>query len=331
MKQIYSILLLIFLCGFASAQSKTDLKFNESGEFKILQFTDTHINMEVGKNLEVFQIVETILKAEKPDFVIFTGDVTTQPDPQRTYDRFFTIFEKYKTPWAVVFGNHESERNISRKVLADYLNHLPYCLNNDKGEITGNSNFVLEVKGKGNKTDALLYCLDSNSYSTLKPKIEGYGWFAFDQIKWYREKSQHYTKLNGGMPIPAIALFHIPIPEYINAWENKLNPPIGARYEDEGSPEINTGMFAAMLECGDVMGTFVGHDHINDYIGVHHGIALAYGRTSNVKNNPEIHQIAGGRVIVLKEGERKFDTWIRDMNGNIVLECKFPDSFNQKP
>lgn len=44
------------------------------------------------------------------------------------------------------------------------------------------------------------------------------------------------------------------------------------------APLLNTGMFAAMKEAGDVMGTFVGHDHDNDYSVMWHGILLAYGR-----------------------------------------------------
>ena len=88
-------------------------------------------------------------------------------------------------------------------------------------------------------------------------------------------------------------------------------------------------MFAAMLESGDVMGTFVGHDHINDYIGVQYGIALAYGRITKTMRGA-VDPKPGGRVIILKEGERKFDTWIREGNGNKVLECSFSDSFNKK-
>lgn len=55
-----------------------------------------------------------------------------------------------------------------------------------------------------------------------------------------------------------------------------------------------------MLESGDVMGTFVGHNHINDYIGVQYGIALAYGRITKTIGDPTDPK-AGGRVIVLKK------------------------------
>uniref|UniRef100_UPI003216D4DE metallophosphoesterase family protein n=1 Tax=uncultured Draconibacterium sp. TaxID=1573823 RepID=UPI003216D4DE len=320
---------LLFLVSVAGAQSNTELKFDKNNRFKIVQFTDTHIDVENSKNLEVYQTVETVIKIEKPDFIIFTGDIMTQRNPQAGYELLIPIIQKYKIPWAVVFGNHESESNTTRKELAAYVQDLPYCLNNDDGSTDGNSNFVLEIKGKSGKTGALLYCMDSNSYSTLKPKVEGYGWFTFGQINWYRQKSKAFTRANGGNPLPALAFFHIPLPEYTAAWNNQINPPVGVKNEDECSPDINTGMFSAMLESGDVMGTFVGHDHINDYIGVHYGMALAYGRVTKIMKNPEEDPLAGGRVIVLTKGKRIFDTWIRDMNGKKELECSWPGSFSK--
>lgn len=48
-------------------------------------------------------------------------------------------------------------------------------------------------------------------------------------------------------------------------WERKTC--YGSKFERVCCPEVNTGLFAAMLERGDVMGTFAGHDHINDYWG----------------------------------------------------------------
>ena len=330
MKIFYYSLICLLVFGFvANAQNKEELKFNEKGEFKIVQFTDTHIDFDSKSNLNVYEIMKEVVEIEKPDFVILTGDIITQNDPQYAYRRLDTIFTEANIPWAMVFGNHDSQNNFSRENLAEFLHKLPLCLNNDKGETHGNSNFVLPVYGKNKKTEALLYCMDSNSYSTLKPLVDGYGWFDFSQVNWYRKKSKKFTMANDGNPLPALAFFHIPLPEYTDAWNNKVTPPLGVKNEDECSPDINTGMFSAMLESGDVMGTFVGHDHINDYIGVHYNIALAYGRVTKIMRSVE-DPLAGGRVIVLKEGERMFDTWIRDLNGKKELECRWPDSFEQK-
>lgn len=327
MKNLYYSLICLFVFGFAAnAQNKKELTFNEKGEFKIVQFTDTHIDFSSNSNLNVYEIMKGVVEIEKPDFVILTGDIITQNDPQDAYQRLENLFSEANIPWAMVFGNHDSQSNLSREKLAELLQNFPNCLNNDSGDTFGNSNFVLPVYGKNKKTEALLYCMDSNSYSTLKPNVDGYGWLDFSQINWYREKSSNYTHANNGNPLPALAFFHIPLPEYSNAWKNKVNRPIGVKFEDECSPDINTGMFSAMLESGDVMGTFVGHDHINDYIGVYYNIVLAYGRVTKMMRGRR-DPLAGGRVIVLKEGERSFDTWIRDLNGKKELECQWPESF----
>ena len=120
--------------------------------------------------------------------------------------------------------------------------------------LIGNSNFALPVYGKSKKPEAILYCMDSNAYSTMKPRVEGYGWFDFSEIDWYRQKSIKYTRANGGTPLPALAFFHIPLPEYDLACNDPQLIRIGEKKEKVCCPDINTGMFAAMLECGDVMG-----------------------------------------------------------------------------
>lgn len=324
------MVLLLLTCTARSQDIK--LRFRDDGAFKIVQFTDTHIDLPSKKNLNVYGIIEKILEAEKPDFAILTGDVITQDDPWEAYRQLSEVFKRAGVPWAVVFGNHDGEQNTPREQIAKFLVKLPLCLNADDGTedgVYGSSNFVLPVWGENDKIAALIYCMDSNSYSTLKPTVDGYGWFDFSQINWYLDQSGKFTKANGGKPLPAVAFFHIPLPEYTMAWNNKVNPPLGVKNEDECSPDINTGMFTAMLTAGDVMGTFVGHDHINDYIGVYYHIALAYGRVTKVMRNPEEDPLAGGRVIVLREGQRKFETWIRNMDGRRELDCIWPDAFSK--
>ncbi|MEX0883957.1 MAG: metallophosphoesterase family protein [Cyclobacteriaceae bacterium] len=267
-----------------------------------------------------------MLAFEKPDLVVLTGDIATDGNPKKTYLAFERLFTEEKMPWIVTFGNHDSQADLSRKEVADFLSGLRYCLNDDKGETYGNSNFVYPVRNKDDKAKALIYLMDSNDYSTLKPDVDGWGWFDHSQVIWYKEKSREYTNSNNNVPLPALAFFHIPLPEYYQAWSNKEANAIGKRKEDECGPEINTGMFAAMLECKDIMGTFVGHDHNNDYIGVYYDMALAYGRVTKTKTYRKA-PVEGGRIIVLKEGKRRFDTWIREENGKKAYSCTWPDSF----
>lgn len=92
---------------------------------------------------------------------------------------------------------------------------------------------------------------------------------------------------------------------------------VGRRAENECPGALNPGMFAAMAETGSILGVFVGHDHDNDYIVAHHGIALGYGRFSG-GNTTYNNLRPGARVIVLHEGERGFETWIREDDGRRV-------------
>ena len=60
------------------------------------------------------------------------------------------------------------------------------------------------------------------------------------------------------------------------------------------------------------MATFVGHDHVNDYVVDWKGILLCYGRFTG--GNTVYHDIPGGngaRVIELTQGVRSFKTWER--------------------
>ncbi|RKD90362.1 metallophosphoesterase family protein [Mangrovibacterium diazotrophicum] len=327
MKRLVGVVLFaFFIVVSVNGQEKQTLKFNNNRELKILQFTDTHTNIEKNKRVEVFEYIRKIVELEKPDLVVLTGDIATDGNPARTYDAFEKLFEEENLPWALVLGNHDSQADWNRQQVATYVQGLKNCLNADRADTDGGSNFVLPVYSSDNEKEALLYFMDSQAYSTLEPLVGGWGWFSHNQVEWYRAQSAQFTAQNNGKPFPALAFFHIPLPEYYAAWTNKDAKAVGRRIESECGPEINTGMFAAMVESGDVMGTFVGHDHYNDYIGVQYNIALAYGRVTKPREKRK-QPIPGGRMIVLKEGQRAFDTWIRDVNGKKVYECKYPASF----
>jgi hypothetical protein len=81
-----------------------------------------------------------------------------------------------------------------------------------------------------------------------------------------------------------------------------------------------------MRESGDVMGIFVGHDHDNDFVAMYHGILLGYGRFSG--GNTEYNHLSnGGRVIILKEGKRSFDTYVHLRSGEIINRVTYPKTF----
>ena len=321
-KFIISILLLVFLvCGVCKAGEP--LKFNMHGAFKIVQFTDTHFHYESSKSEVVLEMMNEVLDIEQPDLVLFTGDIVTLAPLKEGWIKITESLVNRQIHWAVTIGNHDDEQDKKRDEILPLIKDIPFNVTQVGAEdVYGQGNYVLPILNKaGEKTSALLYCMDSNAYTPIEG-IGDYGWFHLSQIDWYRQVSAEWTRKNESKPLPALAFFHIPLPEYKEAWEMKDKRLVGVKNEAVCSPVFNSGMFAAMLHQGDVMGTFVGHDHDNDFLAPYCGIALAYGRFSG---GATIYGdlTNGARVIVLKEGKRRFTSWLRIRGGDKINTVKF--------
>lgn len=303
------------------------LKFNAQGKFKVVQFTDIHYKAGAEPSKNSISMMETTLDTEKPDLVVFTGDIVVSEPTKQGWDEVLDVVISRNIPYMVSFGNHDDEKEMKRNEVADYVAAKKLLVNNKAKiqNVDGYLNAAVPVLGKDNKPGAVLYVMDSHAYST-HPKVKGYGWFSQNQIDWFSKTSAQFKK-PGADTLAALAFFHIPLPEYTTAFNDPKNKRLGVRYEAECPPAINTGMFAAMLQAGDVLGTFVGHDHVNDYLVDYYGIALAYGCWSGSANTYQRNK-NGARIIELTEGHRGFSTYLREFDGNILYKTDYP--FAQK-
>ncbi|MDR0430838.1 MAG: metallophosphoesterase family protein [Tannerellaceae bacterium] len=316
------------LCQLIYAQ-QPPLKFNMDGTFKIVQFTDIHYIHNNPESAISIERINEILDAEKPDLVVLTGDIIYGNPAKEGLLYVLKQISDKRIPFACTFGNHDDEQGLTRAELYDIIKTVPYNLTATTEGLSGVTNFILPVKSNaGNKDAAILYCIDSHAYSSVEG-VDGYDYIKFDQIQWYREKSKSYAKQNGGHPIPSLAFFHIPLPEYNQAATDETAILIGSRKEKACAPRLNSGLFAAMKEMGDIMGMFVGHDHDCDYAVLWKGIMLAYGRYTG--GNTVYNNLSNGaRVIELTEGEKGFKTWIHLKGNEIVNRIKYPDDFIKK-
>ena len=318
----------LLMCIGISPMKSQDLKFGEDKKFKVVQFTDVHWKADSIASEKAGERMSEVLDAEKPDLVIFTGDVIFGKPADKSMRCALEPTIKRGIPFAVTFGNHDDELGMSRKELYDFIKDMPGNLTSTIEGLSGVTNFILPVKASdGSKDAALLYVFDSHSYATLKG-IKGYGWIKHDQVQWYIDESKKFTEANGGTPLTALSFFHIPLPEFHEAVQNEGSFLIGTRKEKACAPEINTGLFAAMKEAGDVLGVFVGHDHVNDYAVSWKGIMLCYGRFTGGKT--VYHDMPGGngaRVIELTEGVRQFRSWIRLKDGQVINEFTYPSEW----
>lgn len=198
----------LVIYSFYKLRTEKHLMFNKDGYFKIVQFTDVHYKYDDQANSQIaLDRINEVLDAEHPDFVIFTGDVVASNEAYKGLDIVLEPCMKRGVPFAVVFGNHDDEYDRTRVELYDYIAGKQGCMMPAR---TGNHvpDYTLTVMSskEQDKRAALLYCMDSHSYTKLK-SVPGYDWIKFDQILWYRAQSMEFTKQNDGAPLPALAFF----------------------------------------------------------------------------------------------------------------------------
>jgi hypothetical protein len=312
MKKTIGILFVILTMSMFSweidGQSNPVLKFNHNGKFKIAQFTDVHFQYDSYRSDSALAIMKTVIEQEKPDLVILTGDIVCSKNTRQAWISLSKVLINAKVPWAVILGNHDAQYELTKPQIMGTIVGMPYNLTkNGPKDVSGNGNYVLQIQSStSSKASALLYCFDSHMGFHPKTNLGNYEWVDFSQISWYRKQSSKFTKKNEGNPMPALAFLHIPLPEYKEVINKSTT--VGLQMETICSPDLNSGLYAALLESKDVMGVFAGHDHSNNYIGCLRDICLAYGNVTGRQCYGNIGR--GARIIELYEGGRKFDTWI---------------------
>lgn len=288
-----------------------DMPYKEN--YTVLQITDTHWPSQkdwtAGKDLVKRTVEDTIKANQKPDFIVVTGDCIDASCMDDWY-KYCDFFNEFKTPWTLTFGNHDARALFSMDELTGYLNvrsasstsYLKFK-NNINDNIYGDANFAINLKENG-KTKEQLIIMDSNRY-----RVDNYVYYDYiheDQIEWYRRLIEQTKLENDNSVVPSVAFFHVPIPEYLNAYEEVLkgqNKYIDGECREEiYCPHKNSGLFNVMKELGSTKGIFVGDAHCNDFTIEYQGIKLTYG----VKSSTNVYHdkdMLGGRIITFhKDG-----------------------------
>jgi hypothetical protein len=316
-----------------SSSEKPALRFDAKGQFKIVQITDTHWNEQPEKCRQTLEVLNHVLDQEKPDLAILTGDIVVLREaPLDGWRDVTEPLRRRKIPWAAVLGNHDDEYcGVSRHNIIKHLATMPYSLTEEGQEsLGGTGNYILSIAGRDSKPAATIYCLDSHGYAYSKirtfKRVEGgagcFDWISFDQIQWYRQSSRALREAQKDHAIAALAFFHIPLQEYADPSFEKT--VVGTYKEKNGCQFLNSGIFTAFLEEGDVTGVFVGHYHDSDCVGSLWGVCLGYGRCSGFGSYGKLPR--GARIIKLTEGRREFESWIREGDGNEVHRFRTVDA-----
>ncbi len=298
---------------------KRTLRFNAEGSFKILVLADLHGKGKTGTLSEKSRTnVKALVDREQPDLILLNGDNThgckNSAQLKRVLDSIVGYFEEKQIPWAHVYGNRDDELSLGiayalpKREQQTVYESYSYCISKNTEGLYGVGNYLLPIlSARSDEVAFNLWCLDSNSY--MNPdEMERYGaverfdFIREDQIAWYSETSalleEHY-----GKKIYGIMNFHIPLPEFETAWEERVNPRYtGWKCETICPSDVNSGLFEALCRRGDVKAIICGHDHLNDFAIDYRGVKLCYAGTPGYDTYHREDRL-GARVITLQESD----------------------------
>ena len=275
----------------ADATTDTTIRFNSNGKLKILHIADPHLANDKHFDSSIWVIAEAC-DVEKPDIVVLTGD-NTKPyeDPEETkkyINALMNIFESRNIPVAVTFGNHDSEAGpMTRADIMEYYKTFSCVISaEDKDEFKNCATFNIPVLASdSDKVKFNLWVFDSGDYDEDEPRH--YDRVREEQIEWYNETYARLKKKNGGEAVNSVVFQHIIVPEIYDVLKKMdSNQPYAIEHiynEDEYyafDPQqtnygtlnekpcpgyYNDGQFDAVVENGDVLAMFTGHDHTNAF------------------------------------------------------------------
>lgn len=271
--------------------TNTTIRFNSEGKLKILHIADTHLANDKYFDASIWVIAEAC-DVEQPDLVVLTGD-NTKPydDPEETkkiINSLMNIFESRNIPVAVTFGNHDSEAGtMSRADIMEYYKTFSCVITADDADVFKNcATFNIPVLASdSDKVNFNIWVFDSGDYDEDEPRH--YDRVRAEQIEWYKETSAKLKEDNGGETINSVVFQHIIVPEIYDVLKKTdSKQPYAVKHiynEDEfymfDSEQTNygtlnekpcpgyynDGQFDALVETGDVLAMFTGHDHTNAF------------------------------------------------------------------
>ena len=308
------------------------LKFKD-GKFKIMLVGDLHESYKSGddeakkKTSDMAKLLRKAVGELNPDLVIYLGDMgkADSDDKMRSViSRITAPVASKDIPVAVVFGNHDRECELSlERQLELYAQEYDKFYTYDAvPELTGCGNCNLLIRDSAGEKDIYnLWLIDSNNLCENR-NLSYYDWVHEDQIQWYKDTAAKIKEANGGETIPALWFMHIPVPEEyellreakvyelpdsvkghgIRSNTNYVLKDDVEGYMGEGPccADVNSGVFKAWKETGDVLGAFFGHDHMNDFAGYYDGILLAQNKLAGFRPYTDGCR-SGVRLITLDE------------------------------
>ncbi len=275
-------------------------------DFTILLFSDTQLEGSPSNDKKVLELIDDLITTYNPSMVMTTGDNTSSRRSHFLAKKLVSQLSSYGIPWGVTLGNHDSEGMADRTWHGNlYENAENSLFSMGPSNIHGIGNYSILIEDEEKKPIYSLIMMDSNETRVYPDGKSSYDFIYTDQIDWYQwvvEGVDSWMK----RPIPSMLFFHIPLPEFRDAYNAIESGEIGEgnffgeNREDVFAARMNTGLFQRVLDLGSTTHIFSGHDHVNNLSVLWQDVRLTYG----LKTGPTSYwdkAMQGATLITIKD------------------------------
>ena len=316
-------------------ESYVEIKKNPEEDFVILNLTDIQLGEEnvFGKDGDYTkELITKLVNEKKPDLITLSGDNAWG---YISYLEVIELIDSFGIPWAPVMGNHDGEGTGTEFWAAYTLSKAENCLFQFGPEDMGYGNYIINIT-ENDKIIHTLFMMDTHSNADFVvdgETVGGYDHLWDNQQEWYKLAVNGIKELNGGEVVESTVIFHIPVREYIDAWnevsinQTEENPHgegdaknklflFGARTEDCCPAPVNNGFFTLCKELGSTKNILVGHDHVNDYSVMYEGIRLSYSLKSGFGSYWTPEMIGGTTLNINSAGDVDIENHYYNLSEN---------------
>lgn len=299
---------------------KHTIRFHADGSLRLLMLSDIQDTLNYDER--TLRGIELMLDELRPDLVIWGGDnidgrkLKTREELQKYLAVFAEPMERRRIPWMHVYGNHDYDADVPAAEQQAMYEAYPMCISSHTEGIPGVSNYMIPILAHDSDRVAYaIYAFDSKykdvemrpgigKAQLLLPVREQYckKWdtIRFEQQLWYWQLSRELEQREGHL-VPAMAVMHVPPQEIMMTINNPAETGYtGFSDEEMHCPMLNSGVYATMLERGDIEIIAAGHIHSNTCDGVYGGIRLTLDACAGFAP-PSVDERRGGRVFELRE------------------------------
>lgn len=297
------------------------LRFRRDGGFRILMMSD--IQETLSPDPRTLPAMHALVERVQPDLVVLGGDncnglVLQSEEELRAYLDIFTApMEERGIPWIHVFGNHDHDIPMDPIARTKLYEAYPHCFSGHTEGMHGVTNYMLPIYASeedrvayavwgldtGNEIGQTGIPADHVARGMRGPGNDGmWDMLHFDQLMWYWNTSSA-LEAQWGRKIPGTMFMHIAPWEFQYIVDNpEKTGAEGSMAEHMSLGAFNSGLFAAVLQRGDIRCIACGHSHEDCFAGEFCGVTLCLDACAGYSPYG-IDGIRGGRVFEIREDD----------------------------